>query len=208
MTIPQPIRDLDTNWYQKQLFQIKLFLRLFRKSGFLFQASYVFFSVTGVVVYIIAPDMVPGVLDDLFVAPWLIPWVLSKAWVAFLPPWFVQKHQLALEKELQTKPTPPPPPKPHAQPASRKTTTPPTAAKPIGPIVVIHHTNDGQTTVFHFTQAVVKLLKEKTNLSNKLSNLGELKDANLLVDLNKEAEVIAILSNDIEGLQVRYAKKR
>ena len=92
--------NIDKKVIKDAVFEFKLFWSIFKTSGCFFQATYLISSIVAVIIYIVSPDLIPGPLDDILLAPWLIPLILSKVWVSFLPDWFVDESRRMLQIKL------------------------------------------------------------------------------------------------------------
>ena len=186
--------DLDT-----QIFELKLFWSLLKKSGCLFQATYVITAISTVLTYIVLPDFIPGPVDDFLVAPWLVPFVLSKIWILFLPKWFVEEQKLLLKKKLSTKPVV----SPQSSPTANKTPK----RKAVNDWTIVVTRNKGWST-FHLMPRLSDIIRSNHKLKNELKGVCELKENGknfaLLVEENNEAKVVQIISKRVSGLKIIF----
>ena len=49
--------------------------------------------------YWILPDPIVGWVDDIFVAPWIVPYVLTLGYVALCPDWLVNYYRQKIQEE-------------------------------------------------------------------------------------------------------------
>jgi hypothetical protein len=193
------------NEIKKQVKDIKLFWELFKNSGCLFQATYILTSFAAVIIYIVSPDLIPGPVDDLLIAPWFVPFVLSKVWAAFLPDWFILEQKHKLEKKLSTKPMPKPtknkPIKEEPKNRVKKGPEPEKKQK----LAILTHNEDWSS--FHLNSTLSEYVKTQPKIRRGLKKFCEIKQngENLLIlqsTREKESSTISELSK-IEGLTLK-----
>ena len=191
--------NLEKNLVKKTVFEIKLFWEVYKKSGFFYQVSYIIASFFAVMVYIFAPDLIPGLVDDFLLAPWVIPILVAKVWIALKPDWFVDEQKELLKKKLETKPGPkkaptqkPPQPAPKKQPAEN--------------ILVVTRSTNWST--LHLMPSLSDKVKSNRKLKNELKKICEFvkngENLVLRVANEKESLVVDLLSKNVPGLKIQY----
>lgn len=198
-------------FWRAQWFQARLFWSLFKdpQVGCLFKGGYILVSIIAVLVYWIAPDLIPGPVDDLLVSSWAIPFLLTYPFVGLLPSWLVELHRVNLLVQSESQP-PPTEQSAEEEPASEEPDpqpqTQPETEVDRSRTVAIHRS--GGWSVFHFTGTIAELIESNPALKKALSKLGELKDLNLKVRKRKELKVVGELSRRLDGLRVIYANSK
>ena len=140
----------------------------------------------GVIVYAVAPDFIPGGLDDA-----LVVWAGTEWFISLCPEWVVSEHRFSIAHPAPppTQQSEAPPPTPEPEPII----TPPPTPTPYK--VVVRHLPDW--TVFHFNGAVAAVIAGNPALQKLLEALGDLKNLDLIVPSDKESQVISALRQRI-----------
>lgn len=98
----QPVIQEPVGFLENQMMHLRVFWRLFRdkRVSFRLKLAYLAFTPVAILIYIVLPDAIPGLLDDVLIAPWFIPVIFSYIFKAACPKWLVEEHTKAvLEKD-------------------------------------------------------------------------------------------------------------
>lgn len=191
MTTPQPKTGLTNpqrpGEIQKIASNFRLKFRLARDSRVPFLTRAGFF--VGIL-WVLFPDMVPGLLDDGLVLAFLI------NFESFCPNWVVAdiKNRLAAEGRRQERPTPT---------AQSSTPTPITPTPPEPNRLKIVIVRSDQNTIYHLTRRAAETIKNNPPLMKSLSRLGaEWDHDNFLINSDQEGEVFKALAKYLPSFQI------